>query len=222
MSRPMTLAALPIAVLVLVVLAPPAGAKIADRWASRVSTSVVGTPTGSLVPSCISAPRAPMPVHAYGFVVQAVDYNNAPLWYETVTIDFSATNVRLLADDTPGTTVDCANRTIRRLTGQDGIAVFRPRFCGSSAGATVIVHIDGIVLRELEACSTDLDADGITGLFDFARLIDNFLDGSSDPATDFSPCAAGSVGSAGRTTLADFAIFVEEMLRDRAGGPACP
>jgi hypothetical protein len=197
----------------------PVLAKVPDPRFSRVSTVVVGTTSGTSLTTCTSGGYAPPGGNRVdGFYVEVREINNTPLWFETVTLDFSRTSLHLLADDTPGTTVDCAARTITRVTGSDGVAVFRPRFCGQSSGADVIVSVDGVWLRELPARSTDVDADGRTGLMDFARVARNLLDGSDDPATDFDPCSAGS---AGKTTLSDFALFAGEMLRD-ARGTACP
>jgi hypothetical protein len=207
------------AVLCLTLVATTAHAKPADPRFSRVSTLVLGTSSGAGLPSCMTGGWSSAPeTRVDGFYVEAREVNNGPLWYEPVTLDFSRTTLRLLADDTPGTTVDCVARTITRLTGQDGIAVFQPRFCGHSAGRDVIVSVDGVWLRELPARSTDVDGDGTTGLLDFARVAANVLAGSADPATDFDPCAAGSEG---RTTLADLALFARELVRE-ARGTACP
>lgn len=197
---------------------PTVQAKVPDPRFSRVSTVVTGTTSGSSLPGCLEGAGVPS-TRVDGVHVEARDVNNGPLWYEPVTLDFSRTTLRLLADDTPGTTVDCAARTITRLTGQDGLAVFRPRFCGHADGKAVIVTVDGVWLRELEARSTDVDGDGTTGLADFARVAANFLSGAADPATDFDPCAPGS---AGITTLGDFVLFAGELLRGSSGSPACP
>ncbi len=199
--------------------AVPALAKVPDPRFSRVSTVIVGTTSGASLSSCTSGGYAPPGGNRTdGFYVEVREVNNAPLWFETVTLDFSRTTLHLLADDTPGTTVDCAARTITRITGSDGVAVFRPRFCGQANGADVIVSVDGVWLRELPARSTDVDGDGTTGLMDFARVAGNLLDGSADPATDFDPCTAGS---AGKTTLSDFALFAGELLHG-ARGSSCP
>jgi len=217
MDRRRTILAL-LAVLCLTV-STTAQAKVPDPRFCRVSTLVLGTSSGAGLPGCMTGGWSGAPTtRVDGFYVEAREVNNGPLWYEPVTLDFSRTTLRLLADDTPGTTVDCVARTITRLTGQDGIAVFQPRFCGQSNGRDVVVSVNGVWLRELEARSTDVDGDGATGLMDFSRLAANLLEGSADPATDFDPCAAGSEG---RTTLADFALFARELLRE-ARGTACP
>lgn len=194
-------------------------AKPADPRFCRVSTLVLGTTSGEGLPGCMSGGWSGAPTtRVDGFHVEAREVNNSPLWYEPVTLDFSRTTLRLLADDTPGTTVDCVARTITRLTGQDGVAIFRPRFCGHTNGRDVIVSVNGVWLRELEARSTDIDGDGTTGLMDFARVARNFLEGSTDPATDFDPC---SPGSEGRTTLSDVVLFARELRRE-GQGIACP
>ena len=105
------------------------------------------------------------------------------------------------------------------FTNAEGVAVLRPRFAGSSATADVLVHVDGVILRWLTAASTDVDGDGTTGLADFARFAPALLSGAHDPTLDFD---GGTPETAGRVTLADFAIFGRELLRSTTPAIACP
>ena len=194
-----------------------APAKVPDPRFTRVPAPIVGSVSGAMLPSC-SGTGSTAAERIDGFRVETRDVNNSPLWFKPVTLDFSQSTIRLFADDTPGVTVDCAARTVTALTDQHGVVVFRPRFGGSSSGATILVTSDGVELRQIAARSTDVDGDGTTGLADFARVGRNFQDGSADPSTDFDPCAPGSEG---RTTLSDFAIFARELVRS-AQGTACP
>lgn len=197
--------------------ASPAQAKIPDPRFCTLPTLVLGSTSGAPLPSCSALPSGPA-TRTTGCRLVLRDINNAPLRGEVVTLDFSATPIRLLADDSPGVTVDCVARTLRGVTDAQGVVVFHPRFCGDSAGGAVQIQADGFVLDEVPARSTDVDGDGTAGIADFARVGRNFLQGTLDPATDFDPCSAGSEG---RTTLADFAIFAAELLRD-VRGEGCP
>ena len=199
--------------------AVPAAAKIAYPPSSDVPPVLVGCPSGAALPSCSDRADAPASSVA-GYRVRIVDVSNTPLAFTVVTLDFSQANVRLLGDDRAGTTVDCAAKTISRTTDLDGVAVFAPRFCGSTSGDDVLVHAEGVWLRRVPARSTDVDADGTTGLQDLTRVARNLFGGSTDTSTDFDPCTAGSEG---RTTLTDFVLFAAEYLRN-SGAPTtvCP
>jgi hypothetical protein len=209
---------LPAALILLALLAAPASAKVADPRFSRVSTALAGCPSGEALPTRMTGGGVPES-RVLGFRVEAREINNAPLPYEEVTLDFSRTSIRLLADDSPGTTVNCVSRTVTMLTDLHGVATFRPRFCGSTATPDVVVHVDGVYLRELPACSTDMDGDGTTGLGDFTRFASSYNAGTVDPATNFD---ASTPETAGHTTLADFVIFTKEFLRSASGTSACP
>jgi hypothetical protein len=196
---------------------PPARAKIADPRFCTVPMILLGSTSGAALPSCTADFGTP-PVRTTGFRLVIRDINGAPLWNEPVRLDFSATSILLLADDRPGVTVDCAARTISAWTDQFGVVEFNPRFCGSSGDTRVIVNVDGVYVREVEARSTDVDGDGTTGIADFARVARNFLEGTVDSATDFDLCGSDAPGV---TSLADFAIFAQELARE-ASAQLCP
>jgi hypothetical protein len=204
------------ALLVLILGAGEAFSKVDPRY-SEVAAVISGSPSGAALPSCGAQPGATGD-RAAGFRVVVRDVNGSPQYARQVTLHFSQTAIVLLGDDRTGTTIDCAARTITRLTDREGVATFTPRFCGHCAEPRVLVSADGVLLREVPARSTDIDGDGTTGLFDFARVGRNFLTGDPDPATDFDPCVAGSEG---RTTLVDLAVFAQELLLG-ARGTACP
>lgn len=205
------------ATLLALTLAPGASdAKTPDGRFSTFPEVLVGTPAGSLLPSC-GAPEGQLPERTAAFRIVLHDISNAPLWFVPVTLDLSQTPCRLYADDRPGTTVNCAARTIVRLTDSHGVVEFAPRFSGGCAEALVMVSANGVPLRAIPARSTDLDGDAQTGLGDFWSVARNFLNGGHDSATDFDPCA----GAAGTTSLADFAVFNGVMLRGGSGA-ACP
>lgn len=199
-------------------LASAAHAKPINPALSRASTSLAGTPSGEALPTTLEGGGVPAE-RTLGFRVEARDVIGAPVANAMVLIDFSRTSIRLLADDTPGTTVSCLYNTVYAFTDAAGVAVLRPRFAGSVATPDVLVHVDGVPLRWLPAASTDIDGDGTTGLADFARFAPALLGGAHDPTMDFD---AGTPETSGRVTLADFAIFGREMLRSVSVGPACP
>lgn len=188
-----------------------ADAKVPDPRNSTVEAVIVGNSSGE---GMISNGN-PQTTGAAGFLVIVREINNTPLWYEEVEIDFSATNVRLYADQSPGTTADCARRVLSKLTGQDGAAVFTPRFSGCSHDASVVVSAEGVALATVPARSTDLDGvDGSTGLGDLSILAHALLQNPGGyPEADFD-CSGG-------VTLADFAILARELLSG-VHGAYCP
>ncbi len=181
----------------------PSAASLPDPRFSEVEPLLVGCPSGHAVPGC----DRPMGSVA-GFQVLVRSVNNSPLQGRTVTLDFSATSMRLFGDTRSGTTVNCAAATISRLTDQAGEVTFEPRVGGSTAGAKIVVDANGVILAEVSGRSTDFDGDGRTDLFDAGLLAANLLGGSLDTRTDLDGCSVG-----GPTSLRDFAIFAAEFLR---------
>lgn len=185
-------------------LASPAAGGPPDPGASEVEPLLVGNPSGNPVPGC----NRPMGLMA-GFQVRVRDVVHEFEAGRMVTLDFSATSMRLFGDDRSGTTVNCAAATISRVTDALGEVTFAPRVGGSTNGSTIVVDADGVLLAEVAGRSTDFDGDGRTGLLDLALLASNLLGSSQDERTDLDGCSAGSP-----TSLRDFAIFAEEFRRD--------
>jgi len=172
------------------------------RW-SVVEPLLVGCPSGNALPGC----DRPMGSVA-GFQVLVMGAQVVPLAGRTVTLDFSATSMRLYGDTRPGTTVNCAAATVSRLTDVSGKVTFEPRVGGNAMDGTIVVIAEGITLAAVSGRSTDFDGDGRTDLSDAALLGAHLLGASLDARTDLDGCTAGSP-----TSLADFAIFAEEFLR---------
>jgi hypothetical protein len=183
----------------LVFAADSAQCKVPDPRFSSVDPVILDDPSGS---------------RAFRVVVR--DVNNAPLYYQEVRIDFSATFVRLNAIQDPGVTVDCANRTLTMLTGTNGVALFHPRFTGFGDEGDALVSADGVWLAHRGARSTDLDGfGGGTGIGDFAIFAPLFIEGSrTHPEADFD-VSGGPIG------LMDFALFTQAFLSG-ATGSYCP
>jgi hypothetical protein len=183
----------------LAVLSSPALAKFPDPAFSHVDPVVVGDAAGSCA-----------------FRVVFRDVTNAPLYSELATLDFSRTSVRLYAVQEPGVTIDCAARTLSKVTDHDGVAVFHPRFGGSCGANSVEISGRGVVAAVVPARSTDMDGtDGCTGLGDFGLFAPLFLYSStSHPEADFDN-SGGAIG------LGDFSIFSRDLLSG-CKGTYCP
>jgi hypothetical protein len=193
------LTAVPAALAAVILLAPDAFAKVPDPRFSQFDQVVVGDASGG---------------HSYRVAFR--DVSNAPLAYREVTLDFSNSPVRLYAAQEAGVTLNCAARTLTKMTGLDGVAIFRPRFGGACAGADVGVTWDGWAIVSVSARSTDMDGvDGSTGLSDLALFGPLLLARStSNPEADFD-------GSGGAIDLADFVLFSRDLLSG-AKGIYCP
>jgi hypothetical protein len=179
-----------IAVLLLAMCARPAGAKV-DPHFSHVDPVVLGDAAGS-----------------YAYRVEFRDVSNAPQIHELAILDFSQTTVRLSPVQEAGVTVDCAARTLSRLTDGTGVAIFHPRFGGSCNSGSVVVNFrDTWSIAWVPARSTDLDAlDGCTGLGDLILFAQPFLGGDAGHAEmDFD-------GSGGAPGLGDFVMLSKDLL----------
>ena len=176
----------------------PALAKV-DPRTSHADPLIVGDPAGT---------RA--------YLVNVRDINGAPQNRRLVTLDFSGSVVRLYEVQEPGTTLNCAARTLSRVTDASGNALFHPQFGSACNTRDVLVFADGIVITAACARSTDMDAvDGCTGLGDLVRFAPCLLDRSgSHPEADFD-------GSGGVIGLGDLAIFAGDLLSG-AKGSYCP
>jgi hypothetical protein len=189
----------PAALAAVILLASSAFAKVPDPRFSSTDRLIVGNPDGT-----------------HAFQVNLRDVSNAPLWYEEATLDFSGTSVRLYAAQEPGVTVDCAARTLMKVSDQTGTVVFHPRFGGSCNPNAVVVSSRGVHLAMVPARSTDVDGlDGSTGMNDFAVFARAMLEQSTaHPELDFD-------GSGGAPGLADFVLFSKDLLSG-AKGAYCP
>lgn len=179
----------------------PAGATTPDPRNSSTDIAVIGNSSGT-----------PMGTTPPGFDVRLRDVNNAPLVGTAVTLDFSATGMKLYAAQNAGTTLNCAARTITRVTDAAGGVNFAARIAGFDNTNSIEVSHDGVVIATLPARSTDLDgADGRTSLGDFVLFAANF--GTAARETDYD--LNGSTG------LGDFVLFSEEYGKVPAQ-PYCP
>jgi hypothetical protein len=187
----------------LAVVASVASAGVPDPRFSTVDPVVVGNASGNAIGA---APA--------GLDVVVRDVNNAPLSGRTVTVDFSATPMKVFTVQNAGTTVNCAAKTISRVTNASGAVNFAARIAKFDNTNGVEVSADGVVLATIKGRSTDIDGtDGTTGLGDFAIFGNNFGNNPSAQETDFD--------QDGTTALGDFAIFGAEF-GNGATGTYCP
>ncbi len=194
----------PLAFLLLVLAAPPALAQgVPDPRFTTIDPVVAGNTSGGAIGG--TSP---------GFDVVMKDVNNAPLAGIVVTLDFSAASIRLCAVQNPGTTLDCAARTVSRVTNASGAVKFAVRLGGYDNANSVVVRGNGDQFGPVPVRSTDLDGiDGTTGLGDLALFTANFLTNQTARESDFD--------GSGTTNLPDLVIFAAEFL-DAATSPYCP
>lgn len=187
----------------LAVVASVASAGVPDNRFSTSDAVVVGNVSGTAIGGSPA-----------GFDVVVKDVNNAPLPGRTVTLDFSATPMKVFNVQNAGTTVSCAAKTISRVTNASGAVNFASRVAKFDNANNVDVIADGVPLFVVKGRSTDIDGtDGTTGLGDFAIFGNNFLNNALAQETDFD--------LDGGTALGDFAVFGAQFLGGVVG-TYCP
>jgi hypothetical protein len=176
-----------------------------------VEERVVGCPSGDPLPACPS-----LALSEPGFTVRVRDVNNAPVTNTVTVLRFTDPAIRLYEDLRPGTTVDCINRSLRRMTDSQGWVTFSPRISGTSA-APVAAELSAmtIVFGEVPVTTTDLDGDQFTGLSDFVIVATHYASHSSDRRTDYDGCVDPVDGA---TTLADLVLFATQFGRPAPDG----
>jgi hypothetical protein len=185
------------------VVASVASAGVPDPRFSTLDAVAVGTNSGVLTSQVAATP---------GFDVVVRDVNNATLSGRTVTLNYAASGMKVYSTQDAGTTVNCAAKSISRITNGSGAVVFGPRTAKFTNSNTVEVSADGVVLGNVKGRSTDIDGNlGQTALGDFSAFSAAY--GLVNPETDYDV-------SGGVTALGDFSIFSAEY----AGliGSYCP
>ena len=100
----------------LAVVASVASAGVPDNRFSTSDAVVVGNASGTAIGGSPA-----------GFDCTVRDVNNAPLPGRTVTLDFSATPMKVFNAQNAGTTLNCAAKTISRVTNASGAVNFASR-----------------------------------------------------------------------------------------------
>lgn len=191
----------------LAVVASVATAGVPDPRNCTVDVVCVGNTTGALIDrDGPGADRA-------GFDVTVKDVNNAALANRTVVVDWSATTVKLYSAQNAGTTVNCAAKTLSRLTNASGDAIFGPRMGLYANTASVEVRADGVVLGSVRSRSTDINGvSAATNTLDLALFRGSFL-GPDQTEHDFNNDAV--------VNSLDLALFRPEFLSGVTGA-YCP
>lgn len=181
------------------VVASVASAGVPDPRFSTVDAVVVGTNSGALTQQS-GAPLNP------GFDVVVRDVNNAPLSGRTVTLNYTASGMKVYSTQNAGTTVNCAAKSISRVTNGSGAVAFGARTAKFNNANTVEVSADGVVLANVKGRSTDIDglAEGKVGLGDLSTFSVSYL-GAGAQETDYDINGAGN-------SLGDLSIFATEYL----------
>ena len=196
----------------LAVVASVASAGVPSPQQSIVEPVVVGDASGNAygAPGSIGTQAVP------GFEVTVRDVNLTPLANKNVVVDFSATTMKLHSTQNAGTTVNCAAKTISKLTNGSGVAVFSARVGGFTNTNNVEVSADGVVLALVKARSTDNDnAGATTSLTDYAACVAALA--AVVPAQQFN----FNLSVSEVPDLGDYAIVVTE-LATAATGAYCP
>lgn len=184
------------------VVASVASAGVPDPRNSTTDAVVVGGSSGTAIGA---APA--------GYDVVVRDVNNAPLAGRTVVLDFSATPMKVVQVQNAGTTVNCAAKTISRVTNASGAVNFAGRIGKFDNTNGVEVSADGVVLANVRGRSTDISGDGTTNILDLIPFALNYLSNPAAPETDYS--------GDNTTNIVDFISFSGEYL-GAASGAVCP
>jgi len=185
------------------VVASVASAGVPDPRFSTIDPVSVGTNSGTATAQVAGTP---------GYDVVVRDVSNAPLAGVTVTLNYSVAGMKVYNAQNAGTTVNCAAKSISRVTNGAGAVVFAPRTGKFNNSATVEVSANGVVLGNVKGRSTDIDGiGGQTALGDFSLFSGVY--GLVNQETDFDV-------SGGPTGLGDFSIFSGEYAG--VTGTYCP
>jgi hypothetical protein len=174
-----------------------------DPRFSIVDPIVVGSPLGVAIGGTPA-----------GFDVSMRDVSNAPRPGVVVTLHFPDPSFRLYATQQAGTTLDCLQRTISRVTDAQGKVNFVARFGGWNDANAVEVVDAGVILALVKGRSPDYDSDGKVGLSDLAVFTADLLGNPSAQKSDFD--LNGSTG------LNDYAIITEQLLGTTSSQALCP
>ena len=134
-----------------------------------------------------------------GFDVVVRDVNNAPRPGVTVSLHLGDGGLRLYSTQAPGTTIDCAQGTLSRVTDAQGQVNFVPRFGKWNDGNAVKVFVGDVEIGSVKARSPDYDGDGRVGLPDFAIFGEDYMTNPTAQRSDFDLNESTSIG--------DFSVF---------------
>jgi hypothetical protein len=218
-------------------------AALAAALASAMATPAqagpgVPSPANSTVPCAISVVPAPATSPVGEFTVVIRDLANHPVPNGVVTIDFSAcgAEVRLAAQQLPGTVVDCAARTLTRITDGQGRTSFRviggstgaPWAVGNGCAAVRGPGNDGtsiVLLATIQVSVYDLDGSSGLTAADLSLFLGDFFNGPAPPSyaarSDHNFVDGACTTQA--VTAADLSRWIDLYFSAGAYGvPLCP
>ena len=162
------------------------------------------SPANDTAPACISlvGTFGGVPAHAAGaFTVVIRDLANNPVAGAVVVIDLSAaSDLRLCADQLdPAATVDCAHKTVSKLTAADGSVQFT--VLGSSNGggnaSSLLgggrIYANGTLIQSPTVSAYDLDGSSGLGANDLSAWLGDFGSGQPFGRSDYD--CSGNVGA---------------------------
>ena len=161
------------------------------------------SPANDTTPTCISLVGAlgSAPAPAGGFVVICRDLANNPMAGATVVIDLSGcTELFICADQMdPAATVDCAHKTVSKLSAADGSVHFNI-LGGSTGGGTAVTLLgggrifkNGTLIQSPTVSAFDLDGSGGVGAGDLSAWLGDFFTGNPYGRSDYD--CSGNVGA---------------------------
>ena len=168
------------------------------------SLALASPGSNSTTPSCISlvGTYGGVPAHGAGeFAVTIRDLANNPIAGATVVIDLStAPDLRLCADQLdPAATVDCAHKTVSKLTGVDGSVRFTVLGSSNGGGNAVTllgngrIYANGTLIQSPTVSAYDLDGSSGLGANDLSAWLGDFGSGQPFGRSDYD--CSGNLGA---------------------------
>jgi len=129
------------------------------------------------------------------FTVVVRDFNNVPHQNREVVLDFShCSDIRLSADQgDPNVTVDCAGRSLRKVSDVNGEATFRVSGSATNFGGTqgaigpcLDVSAAGVFFKSVRVAT--LDQDGLSGVDseDLSLFLADYFSGQNFARSDYN------------------------------------
>jgi hypothetical protein len=160
------------------------------------------------------------------FTVVVRDFNNVPEQNMEVVLDFSqCPDIRLAADQVdPHVTVDCAARSIGKLSGVNGEATFRVIGSAANLGASpgsigpcLSVYANGVFLKTVRVAALDQNGVGGADSGDLALFLTDYFSGQPFARSDYD--GSGTLGGN------DLSLWLAAFFAGGSavsGGAACP
>lgn len=187
-----------LAALSTLVVSPAARARaLADPRFATYDAVVVGSPLGLAINQA-GDPGNP----GFDVTVRAID--NSPVPGAFVSLDFTGAGITLYTSQNSGTTIDCAQESIHRLTNAQGQAKFAAQMGRWQDANLVSLQVEGVEMAKVKARSMDYGGDGRVSIVDLDVFALDFLGTPSTMRSDFD--VSGSTG------LGDLSIFSVHYL----------